>query len=132
MNRLPIAARSNGRAKAGRLRAGVVGALAAAVLALPLAVAGPATAKEAAQTIVIQNHTFDPSTVEVPANTRVKLVIDNRDDTPEEFESHDLRREKVIPGHSKATVWVGPVPKGAYGFVGEFHEDTAKGKLIAR
>ncbi|WP_089229713.1 cupredoxin domain-containing protein [Tistlia consotensis] len=108
------------------------GAFAAAVFVLPLVVAGPAAAEEAAQTIVIKDHKFEPATVEVPAGKRVKLVIDNRDGTPEEFESKDLRREKVIPGNSKGSVWVGPLPKGEYAFVGEFHEDTAKGRLIAK
>jgi hypothetical protein len=40
--------------------------------------------------------------------------------------------EKVIAGHTKGTIWVGPLPAGEYKFVGEFHEDTAQGKLIAK
>lgn len=83
-------------------------------------------------TIVIENHRFDPAEVTVPAGQRVKLVVENRDPTPEEFESLDLRREKVVAGGAKATVWVGPLPAGEYVFVGEFHEDTAHGKLIAK
>jgi hypothetical protein len=43
----------------------------------------------------------------------------------------DLRREKIIPGNSKASVWVGPLPKGEYQFYGEFHQSTAQGRLIA-
>lgn len=82
--------------------------------------------------LVISNHRFSPETLTVPANQRLQLVIENRDATVEEFESHDLRREKLIPGNSKAIVWVGPLPKGEYGFYGEFHPDTARGKLIAR
>ena len=45
--------------------------------------------------LVIKNHRFEPSELQVPAGKRVELVIENRDPTPEEFESHDLRREKV-------------------------------------
>jgi plastocyanin len=82
--------------------------------------------------IVIENHRFAPAEVTVPAGQRVKLVIDNRDKTPEEFESHDLKREKVIAGGSKANIWVGPLKAGTYKFVGEYHEDTAQGKLIAK
>lgn len=93
----------------------------------------PAVADEPPErTLVIQNHRFDPSEVEVPAGVRIKLIIDNRDDTAEEFESHDLRREKVVAGKSKITVWVGPLKPGVYTFVGEFHEDTAFGELIAK
>ena len=68
----------------------------------------------------------------MPAGKRVELVIDNQDATPEEFESHDLKREKVVPPNSKASVWIGPLSAGEYSFVGEFHEATAQGKLIAK
>jgi hypothetical protein len=60
----------------------------------------------------------------------VRLVIDNRDPTPEEFESHDLRLEKIVAGNSRATLRVGPLEAGEYRFVGEFNEDTAQGKLV--
>jgi plastocyanin len=83
-------------------------------------------------TIVIKDHRFEPAEIVVPAETKVKLVIDNRDATPEEFESHELRREKVIAGGSKASVWVGPLKPGTYAFFGEYHEDTAKGRLIVK
>ena len=83
-------------------------------------------------TIAIQDHRFDPAEVVVPAGKKVKLVIDNRDATPEEFESHDLKREKVIAGKSKGVVWIGPLRPGKYRFFGEFHEATAQGVLIAK
>ena len=53
----------------------------------------------------------------MPAGKRVELMIENRDPTPEEFESQDLRREKVIPGNSKASVWIGPLPAGRVWFL---------------
>lgn len=99
---------------------------------LALGACFPALAQSEEYVLVISNHRFSPETLTVPAGQRLQLVIDNRDPTVEEFESHDLRREKIIPGHSKATLWVGPLPKGEYGFFGEFHADTATGKLIAR
>jgi len=108
-------------------------ALSALVLLAPALAGGPVqAADEHERTIVIEGHAFDPAVVEVPAGVRVKLIIDNRDAAAEEFESRDLRREKVIPGKSKASLWVGPLPKGVYGFFGEFHQDTAQGKLIAK
>jgi len=67
----------------------------------------------------------------VPAGKRIKLVIDNQDATPEEFESKTLRVEKIVPGNSKGTVTVGPLKPGSYSFFGEFHEATAQGKLHA-
>jgi len=82
--------------------------------------------------LVIENHKFSPETVNVPAGKKFKLVVDNRDSTPEEFESHSLKREKVIPGKSSATIMIGPLKPGEYKFVGEFHEATAKGVIVAK
>jgi len=83
-------------------------------------------------TLSIKNHHFEPSEITVPAGKRIRLVIENKDSTPEEFESRSLRVEKVIPGGSKGTVTIGPLKPGAYEFVGEFHESSAKGTLHAK
>ena len=82
-------------------------------------------------TITIKDHKFTPSEVRVPAGQKVKLVIENQDATPEEFESAELNREKVIAPKSKATVWIGPLKPGKYPFMGEFNQATAKGVVIA-
>ena len=82
--------------------------------------------------LVLENHRFVPAELTVPAGKRLKLVIENRDATPEEFDSYDLRREKVIAGSSKGEVWVGPLDPGSYSFMGEYHAETAKGRLIAK
>lgn len=82
--------------------------------------------------IIIKNHRFTPSEVTVPAGKRVELVIENQDATPEEFESEDLRREKVVVGHGKISVWIGPLPAGTYGFYGEYHKKSAQGKVTAK
>ena len=101
---------------------------------LTLAVTVPigALAQTSEFTLTIKKHRFVPSELTVPAGKRLRLVIDNQDPTPEEFESHSLRVEKVIPGRSKGAVSVGPLKPGAYDFVGEFHESTAKGTLHAK
>jgi len=80
--------------------------------------------------LLIKNHRFEPAEVRIPANTKVKLRIHNQDATPEEFESYELNREKVIMGNSKATVFVGPLKPGKYPFFGEFNPDTAQGVLV--
>ena len=82
--------------------------------------------------LVIENHKFAPDRVEVPAGKKVKLVIENKDATPEEFESKQLNREKVIPGKSTGTVFIGPLKPGEYKFVGEFNEKTANGVIVAK
>lgn len=81
--------------------------------------------------LIIKDHRFSPAELKVPANTKVKLLVENQDATPEEFESHDLNREKVIQGRSRATIYVGPLQPGRYRFFGEFHEATAQGAIIA-
>ena len=80
--------------------------------------------------LVIREHRFEPAELRVPANRKVKLVVHNQDSTPEEFESHELNREKVIAPGAKATIFVGPLKPGRYPFVGEFNEKTARGGLI--
>ena len=82
--------------------------------------------------LVIENHKFTPDMVEVPAGKKVKLIVENKDATPEEFESKSLNREKVIPGKSSATIFIGPLKPGEYKFVGEFNEKTAKGVIVAK
>lgn len=81
--------------------------------------------------LVIKNHRFEPTELKVPANQRIKLTVHNQDTTPEEFESHALNREKVIPGGAKAVLFIGPLKPGRYAFVGEYNEATAQGVVVA-
>lgn len=103
-----------------------------AVAALGMIGGTPALAAEETFQLTIKNHRFDPVELEVPAGKRVKLIVHNADPTPEEFESHDLKREKVIPGGTKATIYIGPLTAGIYKFVGEFNEETAKGQIVVK
>src|SRR5947207_13624803 len=82
--------------------------------------------------LVIENHKVTPYKVEVPAGKKVKLTIENKDATPEEFESKQLNREKVIPGKSTASIFIGPLKSGEYKFFGEFNEKTAKGVIVVK
>jgi plastocyanin len=79
----------------------------------------------------VKDHKFSPAEIKVPASTPIKLTIQNLDATAEEFESHPLGVEKVIAGNASATIRLKALDKGSYAFVGEYHEDTAKGTLIA-
>lgn len=89
-------------------------------------------AQELSFTLSIKDHRFDPKELAVPAGKRFKLVVKNLDPTAEEFESHDLRLEKVIPGNKKAVLIVRPLKPGTYKFVGEFNEKTAQGHIVAK
>src|SRR5262245_60096499 len=90
-----------------------------------------ANAQDKEIVIVIRNHRFEPAEVRVPANKRVTITVLNDDPTPEEFESHEMKVEKIIPGKSKATIRIGPLKPGRYPFFGEFNEATAQGVVIA-
>ena len=81
--------------------------------------------------ITIKNHEFTPAEVRVPADKKVKLIIENQDATAEEFESHELNREKIIAPKSKGVVYIGPLSAGTYPFFGEFNSTTARGVVIA-
>lgn len=81
--------------------------------------------------LVIRDHRFEPAEIKVPAGQKIKLVVHNQDTTPEEFESHELNREKVIAPGAKVNIYIGPLNPGRYPFFGEFHEKTARGTVIA-
>lgn len=97
-----------------------------------IGIASHASANPLEVTIKIQKGRFSPSQVEIPANTKVKLIIENLDDTPEEFESHDLNREVLIQANSKAAIYIGPLSPGRYQFEGEFSPATAQGVVIVK
>ena len=101
------------------------------LLALLCFVSLSALAADPEFAIVIREHRFEPSEVRVPAGQKVKLIVHNQDSTPEEFESHSLNREKVIPGGAKATIFIGPLKAGRYDFFGEYNQATAKGVVVA-
>jgi len=82
--------------------------------------------------IVIKDHRFAPAELEVPASTKIRLVVVNQDPTPEEFESYDFDREKIVAGNGRIVVFVGPLKPGKYEYFGEFNMATARGWLIAK
>ncbi len=104
-------------------------ALLAAMCAL-LLTAVAALAAEAV-TLTIKNHHFVPSEVSVPAGERFRIEVENQDSTPAEFESADLRVEKIVVPGGKIAVMVGPLKPGIYKFFDDYHPDTATGAMTA-
>ena len=106
----------------------------ATVVKLMLAIFLSASASAAVPELqlVIRDHLFFPATLEIPADQKVRILVDNQDPTPEEFESYQLNREKVIAGKSKTVVFIGPLPPGEYPFFGEFYPKTAQGKVVVK
>lgn len=80
--------------------------------------------------ITIKDHKFVPNIVEVPKSTKIKLIVHNEDDTVEEFESHDLHREKIVMPHESINIILAPLAPGKYEIFGDFHPDTAQGLII--
>ena len=93
---------------------------------------GAAGAEEATFQLTIRNHRFEPTELVVPAGQKIKLEIKNLDATPEEFESYELNREKVVPANATVVIFVGPLKPGRYPFFGDFNKSTAKGVLIVK
>ncbi len=100
--------------------------------ALSIAAMGAALAQTPSASLVIRNHRFEPEQLDIPAGQKTELHVSNADPTPEEFESADLRREKVVPPGQEVTVYVGPLKPGSYEFFGDFNPKTARGHLVAQ
>lgn len=82
--------------------------------------------------LVIRAGRFVPTTLEVPANTKFRLIIKNEGPGAEEFESIELRKEKVLaPGVTSFLIFQ-PLKPGAYKFFGDFHPETAQGQMVAK
>lgn len=83
-------------------------------------------------TVVAEDGRFSPDTITVPANTRFRLTLVNKNAGPEEFETPSPLKELVVgPGVTRSTVFP-PLKPGTYPFFGEFHRDTAQGRFIAQ
>lgn len=104
--------------------------LACAALALA---AGTVAAQELPTfRLEMKNGHFEPAEVLVPANTRFKLVLHNAGSDAEEFESLELKKEKVLAPGATSFVVFAPLKPGSYRFFGEFHPQTAQGRIVAR
>ncbi|HCS65550.1 MAG TPA: cupredoxin domain-containing protein [Cellvibrio sp.] len=82
-------------------------------------------------TIAITKNIVDPDILVVPANTKIKLIILNNDQTPEEFESRPLKVKKIIMGKTQVIVFIGPLPAGDYTFTGAYHPRSTGGVVRA-
>jgi hypothetical protein len=82
--------------------------------------------------VVARDGRFHPDTVVLPAGVRFRLQVINQGPGPEEFESIELRKETVLAEGVTRQVVFAPLRPGTYPFFGEFHPDTARGRIIAR
>ena len=82
--------------------------------------------------IYIKDHKFSPSVVELPEGKKIIITVHNQDATIEEFESIELKREKIVLGNSETRIILAPLKPGEYKFFGDFHQDTAQGKIVVK
>ena len=75
---------------------------------------------------------FSPEQLAIPAGQKIKVVVKNDGPGPEEFESSELNREKMIMPGKSADIVIGPLKAGVYGFYGEFHPKTVHGQIVAK
>ena len=104
-----------------------------AILAALVTASMPAlAADEPSFTLTLKDNRFDQERLEVPSGQKIVLIVKNLDGKAEEFESKDLKLEKIVPAGKEIRLNVGPLKPGEYKFVGEYHEKTAYGVLIAK
>lgn len=75
---------------------------------------------------------FEPATIEVPADTRFKIEIENVGTDPIEFESSELRLEKALAGGAKSYVVINGLKPGTYMFFDDFHPNTGQVHVVVK
>lgn len=105
--------------------------LTTSLMGLLIAFCAPALADEKIA-LTLKDHVFIPDKIQAPAGTKIEITVKNMDSGADEFDSRDLKREKVIPGGKEGIVLVGPLQPGEYHFQGEYHAKTAQGVLVVK
>ena len=101
------------------------------LVAAPL-LAKPAMAEDRTYKLTLKDHKFTPSEITIPANTKVRFMVQNLDKTAAEFESDDFKAEKLIPAGKEVAVFIPALKPGVYEFHDEFNEAASKSKLIVK
>ncbi|AIY42015.1 putative exported protein [Collimonas arenae] len=74
---------------------------------------------------------LNPARIEVPAGKKIKIEIHNLGKSAVEFESVQLRKEKVLAPGAESFVVIAPLSPGEYKFFDDFHA-TAQGVIVAK
>jgi heme/copper-type cytochrome/quinol oxidase subunit 2 len=104
--------------------------LACILLAMTPAMAG--AEDEVTFRIAFKDGVVTPNRLEVPANRRIVLELVNLGETPAEFESLELRKEKVLAPGSSSTLVLRTLDPGEYQFFDDFHPQAPPSVLIAK
>ena len=102
--------------------------------ALLCTLAAPAAVAEELTTLrlVARDGRFEPTTLQAPAGKRFKIEIENAGKGPIEFESRDLKQEKVLGPGAKSFVVINALKPGEYRFFDDFHPDTGQGRIVVK
>ncbi len=101
----------------------------AALLALPSFVAA---AQEPVAELTCDSGHFQPASLNVSANRQVRIKVTNRGNSPIEFESFEMNRERVVQPGRSITVILPKLDPGEYHFFDDFHHETGQGTITAR
>jgi cupredoxin-like protein len=100
-------------------------------LVMGLGLTGSHAADRPAVSLEIRDGQFVPRDVQVPAGEKIELHVSNSQARPAEFESGELRREKVIRPGQQVSIYIGPLRPGTYEFFDDFNP-SARGHLVAK
>ncbi len=114
------------------MRTSLIRVMAGMLLATCMLMGGAGPALADTVELDLATHKFTPADVTVPANQRFQIKVTNHDQTPAEFESHDLKVEKIVVPGGSVTVNAGPLKPGTYQFFDDYHPDDAKGAVTAK
>jgi hypothetical protein len=103
------------------------------LLALALCAGAPASAAEDPTfRIEFKDGAVSPREIEVPANTRIRLELVNAGESPAEFESLELKKEKVLAPKTSSVLVIRTLAPGRYDFFDDFHPGQPPATLIAK
>ena len=128
------------RARAGhvtRARAGHAGRIRTVVAMLGVAIVASIAVGAHAEDLAVfklvaRDGAFAPTKIEVPAGKRFKIEISNEGKGPIEFESRDLKQEKVLASGAKSSLVINALKPGSYVFFDDYHPDAPKGQIVAK
>ncbi|MBX6323720.1 MAG: cupredoxin domain-containing protein [Rhodospirillaceae bacterium] len=110
-----------------------VGGVALLVLGLGWPALQPAQAEDLPTfRIELKDGVVTPQRLEVPANTRFKLEIANTGTKPAEFESVQLRKEKVLAPGASSFMVIRDLDPGEYDFFDDFNPTAPRAVLVAK
>lgn len=107
----------------------------AALAALTALLTVAATVAHADDAVTVKLEMADgkltPARIEVPAGKRIRIEVRNTGKGAAEFESVELRKEKVLAPGADSVVVIAPQTAGEYKFFDDFHQ-SARGVIVVK